>query len=433
WNVYHPTDINQSIFWNVPFETGYNLLQSMVTTNGLLPSIAFIVVLVLTLVHGFRLFNCQFPDRFTRFIAVASLIMTIATVSLFLFGSPGIVLIVFGFTYVGLLFGVSSLVGKTKVVSIEYLKDPRLSFFAILLLVVASMVGFSAVYFTGNRFASMVFYNKALAAQDVASAERNLVKAISLSNSSLYWKAGTVLLTRQFQELAATENADKTQLQNLFTRAEQSAQTAVALDAGNAASWLDLSQVYQLVAGSGNTEAVSNAKQAAIEAEKRNPNNPLFKLNNARIALLEKDNAAALAAVESALALKPNYLDAFIFRGQMKRSNGETNAIRDELLKYVSIAPSDDQGYSLLGSVYLEAKNYEAALTAFGRARNLAPNNPNYYLSYITTLEMSGEKTKAIEELNLFKTRFPNVSGVDDQISRLEKNTPATTSTSEAN
>lgn len=433
WNMYHPADINQSIFWNVPFETGYNLLQSIVTTNGLLPSIAFIIVLVLTLVHGFRLFNYQFPDRFTRFIAVSSLIMTAATVTLFLFGSPGIVLIVFGFTYIGLLFGVSSLVGKTKVVSVEYLKDPRLSFFAILLLVVASMVGFSAVYFTSNRFASMVFYNKALASQDVASAERNLGRAISLSNNSLYWKAGTLLITRQFQELAAKEDADKTQLQSLFTRAEQSAQTAVALDNGNASSWLDLSQVYQLVASSGNAEALKNAKEAAFEAEKRNPNNPLFKLNNARIAIIEKDNTAALTSIDTALILKPNYLDAFVLRGQIKRSAGEANAIRDELLKYLAVAPSDDQGYSLLGSVYLEAKSYESALTAFGRARSLAPNNANYYLSYITTLEASGERAKAVEELKAFKIRFPSVSGVDDQITRLEKNTPTATPTQEAN
>lgn len=426
WNMYHPSDINPSIFWNAPFETGFNLLQSTITTNGILPSIAFIVVLVLTLIHGFRLFNYQFPDRFTRFIAVASLIMTVATISLFLFGSPGIVLIVFGFTYIGLLFGVSSLVGKTKVASIEYLQDPRLSFFAILLLVVSSMVGFSAVYFTSNRFASMVLYNKAVAATDAVLAERQLARAISLSNNPVYWKAATLLTTRQFGELAVQENPDKTQLQNLFTKAERSAQTAVALDPGNALYWLDLSQVYQLVAASGNTDALANAKQTALEAEKRNPNNPLFKLNNARIALIEKDTPGALAIIDTALALKPNYLDAFILRGQIRRDQGETNGVRDELLKYVAVAPSDDQGHSLLGSVYLNAKSYDLALASFARARSLAPNNPNYYLSYISVLEASGDRAKAVEELKAFKVRFPSVSGVDEQISRLENNTSVT-------
>lgn len=426
WNLYHPVNINPSIFWNAPFESGYSLLQSMLTTNGILPTAAFLIILILTVVHGFRLFSYQFPDRFTRFIAVASLIMTIAMVSLFLFGSPSMVLVIFGFTYVGLLFGVSSLVGKTKVVSIEYLKDPRLSFFAILLLVVASMAGFSAVYFTGNRFASMVFYNKAAGAQDATTAQQYLTRALRLSNSDLYWKAETFLFTQQFSELASKEGADKTELQSLFSKAEQSAQAAVSLDRGNAGYWLNLSQVYQMLASAENKEALANAISTAQEAEKRNPNNPLFKLNNARIALIQKDNTAALAAVEAALALKPNYLDAFILRGQIHKSQGTTSAIKDELLNYLAIVPSDDQAYSLLGSVYVDSKSYDSALTAFARARSLAPTNPNYALSYITTLELAGERSKAIEELKAFRIQFPNITGVDDQISRIEKGPIAT-------
>lgn len=201
WALYHPQVINQTVFWNTSFDSGFSLLQSVATTNGILAFIALIVVLVFSLVHGFKLFNYQFPDRFTRFIAVASLIMTLAFVMLFLFASPGIVLIILGFTYIGLLFGVSSLVGKTSVVSVQYLKDPRTSFFAILILVVASMAGFSAVYFTGNKFASIVYYNKALTAKEFESSDRYLTKAISLSSSDVYFRARTVLYVNQFNAL----------------------------------------------------------------------------------------------------------------------------------------------------------------------------------------------------------------------------------------
>ncbi|MCC7436531.1 tetratricopeptide repeat protein, partial [Candidatus Nomurabacteria bacterium] len=429
WNMYHGTEINRSIFWNVPFETGFNLLESVVTTNGILPSLAFLAVLILALIHGFKLFNYQFPDRFTRFIAVASLIMTIAIISLFLFGSPGIVLIVFGFTYIGLLFGVSSLVGKTKVLSIDYLKDPRLSFFAILVLVVASMVGFSAVYFTGSRFASAIFYNRALNSQEIASSKAYLDKALNLSNSSLYWKTRTVLYTQEFTNLASTEKPDETELQNLFSQAEQSAQAAIALNNRDASSWLNLSQIYQLVASAGNTEALNSAEQAAIEAQKRSPKNPLFNLNLARIEVLKKNPAEALKQIDLALALKPNYLDAFIFRGQINASQGTSSAVKDELLKYLTIEPRDDQAYILLGNVYIESKNYDLALSALSRAKSLAPNNPNNYLAYITTLDLSGNKAKAIEEFQNFKKLFPRVEGVDEQIERMQKSTKQETST----
>jgi tetratricopeptide (TPR) repeat protein/membrane protein implicated in regulation of membrane protease activity len=427
WNLHYPTIINSTLFWSSPFESGFNVLESLISTNGLLPVIALIFVLIFSLIHGFKLFNCQFPDRFTRFIAVTSLIMILAFVMLFVFASPGIVLIIFGFTYIGLLFGVSSLVGKTEIVSVDYLKDPRTSFFAILLLVVSSMVGFSAIYFTGNKFASIVIYNKAVAATDVVSAEKYLNKAILLSNNDIYWRAKTSLYVNQFNSLASKENPDNEKLQALFTQAEQSAQVAISLGQTSSTNWLNLSQVYQLIASPSNADAVNNAMKASQEAQTRSPNNPFIRLNNAQIDLINKDNTNALAEIEQALVLKPNYLDAFILRGQIGQSQGNTQAVKNEILKYIAIEPYDEQGQIALGNSYLALKDYQNALNAFSKAHNLNPNNANTYLTYIGTIELTGDKSKAIEELQNFKKQFPNVVGVDDQIKRIQNNQPSTT------
>lgn len=425
WNLYHPAEINQTMFWNTSFDTGYSLLQSFLTTNGILPILFLIVALVVSLMHGFKLFNYQFPDRFSRFIAVTSLIMLIAFVCLIIFASPGIILITFGFMYLALLIGVSTLVGRTKLMSLNYLRDPRLSFFAILVLVLAAMAGFSAVFFSGNRFASIVVYNRALAATDFDTASRRIDRALSLSQNDVFWRTRTVLHTSQFSSLASTEGADKAQLQTSFTQAEQSAQAAVAWDPGTANNWLTLSQVYQLVVDTENTEAFDNAKQAADEAQKRNPNNPVFQLNHAQLAYRRGDTQGALGYIAQAITLKSDYLDAYILRGQIKRQAGETSAIKDELVAYTAIARFDPEGYVLLGQAQLELKNYTEALSAFAAARELAPNDPNVYLQYIGTLEAMGNRTAAVEELRAFKTRFPTVEGIEEQIARIQ-NTPFT-------
>ncbi len=36
WNQYHPATVNGTIFWNSPFESGFNLIESLATTNGIL-------------------------------------------------------------------------------------------------------------------------------------------------------------------------------------------------------------------------------------------------------------------------------------------------------------------------------------------------------------------------------------------------------------
>jgi cytochrome c-type biogenesis protein CcmH/NrfG len=426
WNLYHPTAINGTVFWNTSFDTGFSYIQSVFTTNGFLPIIFLVAALVIAAIHGFKLFNYQFPDRFSRFIAVTSVIMLVAFICLIVFASPGLVLITFGFMYLGLLLGVSMLVGKTKVISIQYLDDPRTSFFAILAIVVAAMAGFSAVYFSGNRFASIVYYNRAIASTDVYTAQDRLDKAIALSPNDIYWRTRTSLFTNQFTSAAAQQSPDKSQLQTFFSNAEQSAQGAVAWDPGSANNWLTLSQVYQLVSSSQNAQAYTNAKSAADEAEKRSPNNPVFILNQAQLALTKQDTATADSYIDQAIAMKPDYLDAYVLKAQIAQAGGSTTGAVTEMLAYTQVAPYDDQGYLLLGQAYLQQKDYDDAVQAYARARDLAPTNPNNYLQYISVLSQAGRKADAIAALQDFKVKFPQVTGVDEQIQRLQ-NAPAAT------
>lgn len=424
WNLHHPVQINQSIFWNTSFDSGYSLVQSIIATNGILTILFLLAAFIISIVHGFKLFNYQFPDRFSRFIAVSSVIMLIAFICLILFASPGIVLVTFGFIYLGMLLGVSTLVGRTKVISLNYLRDPRLSFFAILILVLAAMAGFSAVFFSANKFTSIYFYNRALAASTFETAAVRIDRALSFSQNDIYWRTRTALYTNQFSSLAITENADKAKLQSYFTQAEQSARAAVAWDTNNANNWLALSQVYQLVASTENKDAYSNAKTSADEAQKRNPNNPIFLLNQAQLALTQQDTDGALEYIAQALVLKIDYLDAYVLRGQITQSVGQSDGLKNEIIAYTKISPYDVQGFILLGQVSIEMKQYQNALDAFAQARTIAPTNPQLYLQYIGTLEIMGNRTQAIQELNSFKLLFPSVEGVDEQIARIQ-GTPA--------
>nr|HVY35969.1 tetratricopeptide repeat protein [Candidatus Paceibacterota bacterium] len=431
WNLYHPTAINQTIFWNSAFDSGFSLAETVATTNGLLTVLALLAAFVFAIIQGFKLFTSNYPDQFSRFIAVTSLIMLIAFLGLFLFASPNLVLVVMGFMYLGFLVGISSLVGRTPTLSLNYLRDPRMSFFAILILVVGAMVGFSAVYFAGNKFASVISYNRALIASDFTTAERRINRAITASPNDVYWRTRAALYSSQFANAAAAQNPDSGTLQGYFTQAEQSAQAAVAWDKGDASNWLALSQVYALVAAGNNADAYKNAKSAADEAMTRSPNNPAAFLNEAQIALTQKDVDAASKFIDSALALKADYLDAYVLRAQIKAAQGNSQGARDEIANYTKAAPFDSQGYVLLGNTELNLKDYQAALDAFARARQLAPNDPSVYLAYINALTLTGQKDQAITELQNFQKLFPNIQGVQDQINRLKSGT-TTAPTSDA-
>jgi tetratricopeptide (TPR) repeat protein len=243
---------------------------------------------------------------------------------------------------------------------------------------------------------------------------------LNLSQNDLYWRTRSALFTTQFATLAKDQSPDKAALQAAFSQAEKSASAAVAWDKGSANNWLTLSQVYQLVSSDSSTEAYSNAKVAADQAQARNPNNPVLLLNQAQLALTKSDTQGALAFIDQALSLKADYLDAYVLRAQIKSAQGDNGAAKDALTAYTKVAPLDAQGFVLLGQVYAGAKEYQSAVEAFGQAQHLAPNDPNVAVSYINALVLVGQKTQAIEFLKVFKLKYPGVTGVDEQIKQFE-------------
>ncbi|HWC57360.1 MAG TPA: tetratricopeptide repeat protein [Candidatus Paceibacterota bacterium] len=432
WNLYHPLSVNQTQFWNTAFDSGFGIFQTMLTTNGVLVGVVVFALILLSLVHGFRLFNHKFPDHFSRFIAVAALIMFVVFAGLFFFSSPGPVLIVLGFMYLGLLLGVSTLVGRTSVMSINYLRDPRSSFFAILLLVVAIMASFSAVYFSGNRFASIIVYNRALTASSNDIGQRRLDRAIAISPNDIYLRTRAALFMQEFTAAASDASTDKTTLQDDFSQAEASARAAVAWDTTSADNWLSLSQVYQLVASNpSSTDAYNAAKQAADKAQALSPNNPLYVLNEAQLALIKGDVDGAKSYITQAIQLKADYLDAYVLLAQIRINQGDTTAGVDEMTQYTQVAPYDEQGYLLLAQAESGVKDYQSALTAYTRAYQLNPSDPNALLGIINTETVLGQKDQALSALDAFAKEFPNVSGIDQKRAQIEASagTPAAPST----
>jgi tetratricopeptide (TPR) repeat protein len=295
-----------------------------------------------------------------------------------------------------------------------------LSFFAILLIVVATMGGFTAAYFSGNRFASVMLYNRAITATTPESIQSRLDRSLSLSQNDVYWRTRAAFFVQQFSVAASGTSPDKTLLQNNFSQAEQSARAAVAWDGTNANNWLILSQVYQLVASADTADAYDAAKAAADQAQTLNPSNPFFALNQAHVALTKKDTTAALASIARAIELKADYLDAFMLRAQIRTGLGESRAVIGELTNYTKNAPYDAQGYFLLGQAYASVKEYQSALDAFVRARSFAPADPNASLAVIDTLTAMGQKSQALDALDTFAVAFPRVTGVEQKRAQIQ-------------
>lgn len=312
WDRYRPVGINQTPFWNTSFDAGSGFLPTIVATHGTVPTLLLLALIVYSIIYGFGLFGSTFPDRFSRFIATAALIMVISTTVLIGIATPGVVLVAFGFLYIGMLVGVSQLIGTTSLATWHYLKDPRKSFLTIFGIVIAIILCVVAIYSSTQRFGSIRYFNKALSAKDIATADQYLLRAIAQSPNDLYLRARSALYTQQFASLASQENPDKKTLQIAFSSIEEGARSAVSWDPTNAVNWAALAQSYQLVAPGGNTDALAGWRDAAAKAHTLAPTHPLYVILQAQQAMTAKDYQGALDLYTSARTLAPGNPDAWI-------------------------------------------------------------------------------------------------------------------------
>jgi len=429
YDAYQPSSIVLTGFWNTTFENGYNVLLTILVTLGLLPTICFVVLFCMLIILAVRVIGKSIEEYTMRFMAITSAALFFFLCASIFLVIPGIVNATLVFVCGGILIGTALSRGLIGSTTVHFLKDPRTSFFAVTGMTVAILVGAVSVYMSGTRFASVVLYNRALVAPNIPTALTRLSRADSLSHNDIFYRTAAALYLNTFTTESQNKNPDGAVLQQQFSAAEQSARAAIAWDVTNASNWYTLGQVYQLAVGS-NKDAIQQATSAVTKAASLRPYNPLFALSLAQLSLLAKDQQEALAHLDEAIALKPNYLDAYALKAQIKQSGGDSDGAASSIRAYITNAPNDDKGYAVFGILMLDQKNYTDALSAFGRARTINPNEPSYSLFYIKTLYISGNSADADKEKEQFKKTFPSQATLVDNLSAVQPVLPTPDTTS---
>jgi putative PEP-CTERM system TPR-repeat lipoprotein len=117
-------------------------------------------------------------------------------------------------------------------------------------------------------------------------------------------------------------------------------------------------------------------------------------LTQARIAVAEGDEAAAVALVERALQSEPNNQDGWSLKGTLQRQSGQAERARASYRKAIEINPHSAAARLDLASLEIEAGRYDDAAQELEVARQIAPKNVNaVYLQAL--IELRGGNNKA--------------------------------------
>lgn len=389
WYESQPKSIIMSRFWNADFGAGSGFLPTIIVTTGLVGSLALIVFLVLFMIAGGMHIARKGGDIKTHLYLVSSFLAALYLWIMAIVYNPGVVALLFAFVSSGIFLGILNASGRMPSRQINFLKDPRHSFFSISLLVILLLGSLFTLFTGGEKFVSLTLYARAqsLAAKGtITDASTTLAKAVALYPADMYHRANTTLslsgLSKLLSNTALSKDIVKSEFQNIFGSAETSARQALAFDGTNPSNWINLASLYQNVIPLQITGAYDNAKAALEQATKFSPQNPDIDLLKARLEVANKNNAEAEKIVKAALARKPNYIDGIFFLAELEVASGDSATAISQLEQVALADPRNASVYLQLGVYKYDTNDFSGAVSALERSITLDPTvlNTHYLL-----------------------------------------------------
>ncbi len=424
WSRYKPSQINELPYWNTDFDAGIGLLPSLVATNGLAGTIAWLVFLIGLFLGGVKGIFSKEQNTFSRLI-IFLLFVSSLYLWIFAFIYPvSVTLLALAFIISGLLIAQLVSSGVIGNITLSLTKDPRVNFVSVLVIVVLIMAGITGAYLTVQKYyASGVFFtilnDQSKAIDDL---ERGVTRVIGLDDSNpLYYrtladiKRTTMIALLQSQGLSEDELRQK--FQALLIESVTSAQQAINLNNQDSNNLLSLGLIYELLVPLNVQGAADQAQVTYQKILALSPNNPAILVNLARLAFTRGDVVGATDYLNQALKKKTNYTNAMFMLAQIDLSAGRSQEAVARAEQAVLIIPNDVGANFQLGFLRYRTDDLTGAVTALERAVALSPGNINANAQYFLGLSYDrlGRASEAItqfESIQKFNQSNTEIGGI---------------------
>ena len=407
WLLSKPEGINNTLFWNVDFNYGIGFVPSLLVTTGLVGALAIIVFLVLYLMLATKSLLRDGSSPFSRYLVLSTLFSSLYLwiFSVIYVPSQTIWILTLGMT--GLFIASLREDGIIQTGRVSISNRPAWSFVSVLLTILALIGTLSFAYHASTKFLANIYFQRGVASlqssNNLDAGETLITKALSLSESPLYYRVLSELYLARLNQLFADEKIAQSEaqarFQSLLGTAIQAAQRAVALDGTDYQNHLSLGRVFEAVVPLNISGAYDNAKSAYNEALARNPKSPEIELVLARLEVTKKDNKAAREHIEKSIALKTDYADAIFLLSQIDIAEGNIAKAIESVRSVATLSPNDAGVLFQLGLLYYNQREYGNAVASLERAVTLSPQyaNAKYFLG-LSYYQVDDKATRAIKE-----------------------------------
>ncbi len=429
WLAFRDRGLNDTIFWNVDFQSGIGFIPTSFVTTGAVGVIAWLAFLSVFLFVGLRTLLFRLPkESFLKFVSIASFVGSAFALALAFFTVPGPIVLAVGFLFLGLF--VSSLrYGKDRLEwGLIFSKSPRLGFaivFGLTLLVLASV---AAAYVVVERHLANVSYAaalQALSSGETDTAAAAISHAIELAPTDRSYRLAAAIGIERMRAIAADTtlpaNVAQQEFQGALSAAIAAGAEAARIQPNDYQNWTVLGNVYQSVASLRIEGAYEQAKAAYERAAALNPTSPVTPYIIAQLEILEGNTTLAEERLLASISTKRDYIPAILLLSQLKVQMGEAREALEAAEAAAYLAPNEPSVLFSVGLLRLGTGDAKGAVTAFSRAVELNPQYANARFFLAATHANQGRIAEALAEMRTVAAMSPeNAAAVAADLSALE-------------
>lgn len=425
WGRFKPTEVNNTLFWNIDFNSGVGVIPTAFVTLGALGMISW-GALILAFLWSLWRFVRMGRSRFAE-ISIALSAAILYLIVFHIVYVPGFALSALAFFFLGLIVALEHKgSGRAFTMSVRP-TDTLSAVFLGALLIGGGLIAYASVSAIRATVSDM-FVNRAVVLYNTSGDLLGAVKMVGdalvvFPHNDRAHRAGVEIGLLQLSRLAASgkdDDAARSELQVALSQTIEHGLAAVSINGNDYQNWLALANLYQNLAGAGVEGAYEKAREAYEKARAVNPTNPLPLIGLAQVEMAVGDTTAALQDLDQALALKPDLSAASFLRSQLEASKGDfTAAVRDAAAAIQGV-PQDPLGWYNLGAVLYVAGSYHEAVPVLEKAVALQNDYANALFVLALSYEKLGRHAEALVALKSVAERNPNDTTLQRMVKDLE-------------
>ena len=442
YSEHRPAELNQTVFFNTRFSSGASEALDWLTTKGVVGLILLLALWGTLKVAGAKALLKKESGGFTWMLGLGSFASFVAIiVSQLLYPSSFLLWFLF-WVLVAVVAFVAAKEAKFLTISTHPFLALASSFSFLLILI----FGLGLLFIGGQKYAAEVQYLQGARAGAQGNLDLAIEKVLSAAQlnpaADLYWRDLAQLYLAQVNSIGAREGLTQELRQELtqaaVSNAIASVQSATNTAPSNVANWNVRGLIYRSLVGLEGAKA--RAEEAYLRAAELEPNSPfpLTELGRVNIVLAqslaqqqggsqERELAltTALAHLEKALELKPDYAPANYLTAVVYEQQGRSDEAIARLVQTKAIAPNDVGLAFQLGVVYWQQKQLSLAQAELERALSLQADysNARYILGLV--YDAQGETALAVSQFESLRDLNSDNEEVAQILSNLENGLPA--------